>query len=187
MRLARGVANLGRARRAGGGEQRGFGPGDRRLVKIDRCRTQAVRCGQRVATAFDAARPHRFQRFEMRVERAPRRKITARRRQVRASAAREQRAQQQYRAAQAADQRRVGLVLDDGGTPHAKRRAADALDLAAEVENQPRHHLDVADSGNVREDAFVGGEETRRQQRQRGVLVAFDVDGSGQALTAFDE
>ena len=73
------------------------------------------------------------------------------------------------------------------GTPHAERRAADALDLAAEVENQPRHHLDVADSGNVGEDAFVGGEKTRRQQRQRGVLVAFDVDGSGQALTAFDE
>ena len=52
---------------------------------------------------------------------------------------------------------------------------------------EPRHHLDVADSGNVREDAFVGGEQTRRQQRQRGVLVAFDVDGSGQALAAFDE
>ena len=136
---------------------------------------------------FDRPRAHRFQRLEMRRERAARREIAARRRQVRPSAPREQRAEQQHRTAQAADQRRVGLVLDDVGTPHAQRRAADALDLAAEVENQPRHHLDVADSGNVREDAFLGGEETRRQQRQRGVLVAFDVDGSRQALTAFDE
>jgi hypothetical protein len=39
MRLARGVANLCRAWRAGGGEQRGFRPGDRRLVQVDRGRT----------------------------------------------------------------------------------------------------------------------------------------------------
>jgi hypothetical protein len=52
---------------------------------------------------------------------------------------------------------------------------------------RPRHHLDVADPGNVREHAFLGGEKARRQQRQRGVLVPFDVDRSRQALTAFDE
>src|SRR5213082_2456003 len=59
------------------------------------------------------------------------------------------------------------------------------LDLGAEVEEQPRHHLDVADSRHVGEDTSVGRQETGGEQRQSGVLVAFDVDRSGQPLTAF--
>ena len=53
------------------------------------------------------------ERLEMRANRAARRKIAARRRDDRAAAARQERAHQQHRAAQPADQRAVGLVLRD--------------------------------------------------------------------------
>jgi hypothetical protein len=71
--------------------------------------------------------------------------------------------------------------------PDAERRAADAVDFSAEIEDQPRHHFDVADAGHVREDALLRGEHARRQQRQGGVLVAFDLDGTGEPLAALDQ
>src|SRR5476649_591885 len=45
------------------------------------------------------------------------------------------------------------------------------LDLGAEVEEQPRHHFHVADARHVGEDAFLGRQQARGNQRQRGVLV----------------
>jgi hypothetical protein len=187
MRLTRGMANLCRTWRTSGGEQRSLGPGDRRLVQIERRRPQAVGSGQRVATAFDAARTHRFQCFEMRVERAPRRKITARRRQLRAPAPREQWAQQQHRAAQAADQRRVGLVLDDAG---ARTRSV-VLPMPSTSPPRSRISRAITSTSLIRGTLVRTHSSAVRRQAassgKRGILVAFDVDGSGQALTAFDE
>ncbi len=53
-------------------------------------------------------------------------------------------------------------------------RAADAVDLRPDIEEQPRHYLHVADAWHVRQNAFVLGQQTCREQGQRGVLVAFD-------------
>ena len=102
-------------------------------------------------------------------------KVAARRRHDRAPAARQQRPQQQHRAAQPADQRAIGLVLGDVRAANAQRRAADAFDVGAEVEQQPRHHLDVGDAGHVVQRAPLVGQQARGNQRQRRVLVALDV------------
>ena len=61
------------------------------------------------------------------------------------------------------------------------------LDIGAEVEKEACHDLDVADARYVFEDAFLFGEEARRNQRQRRVLVAFDLNTAAEALAAFDE
>ena len=105
---------------------------------------------------------------------------------MRASPPREQRANQQNRAANAADELRVGLVLNHLLTADADRRRPDAFHGRAQVEQQLRHRLDVLDPRHVGEHAFFGRQQARRQQRQRGVLVAFDINGSGQTPAAFN-
>ena len=106
---------------------------------------------------------------------------------MRAAATREQRTEQQHGPAQPADQGAVGLVLGDRAAAHAQRRAADAFDLRAQIEEQPRHHFDVADPRHVRQHAFVRRQQARGEQRQRGILVAFDRDGTRQAMAAFNQ
>ena len=187
MRLAGRVPDLRHPRRGRGGEQRGFRSGHRRFVQIDRRRPEAIGGFERVSLAVDLADAHGGERLEVGRDRAARRDITAGRRQARAPAAREQRTDEEDRPAQAADQRRVGFVLHDLRAAHAQRRAADPLDLGPEIQEQPRHHFHVADARHVGEDAFLGREETRREQRQRGVLVAFDLDRAGETLAAFNQ
>ena len=74
--------------------------------------------------------------------------------------------------------RRVQLIL--------QRRRADAVDLGAEVEQQPAHHFHVGDARNVAQHALLLGQQARGDERQRGVLVAFDIETAVQAVTAFD-
>ena len=69
----------------------------------------------------------------------------------------------------------------------AQRRRADAVYLGAEIEQQPRHHLDVADARHVGQDALVVGQQAGGQQRQRGVLVAFHRDAALEPVPAFDQ
>ena len=57
----------------------------------------------------------------------------------------------------------------------------------AEIDEQARHHLDVADARHVGEHALLVGEQARRDERQRRVLVAADDDAPGQRPAAFDE
>jgi hypothetical protein len=132
-------------------------------------------------------RAHRAQRFQVCRDRSARGKITPGRRNVRTAGARKERSEQQHRAAQPADQRSVRRMLEDGGRTHPEGRAADSLDLGAEIEQQPRHHLDVADPRDVRQDAFVFGQQARGQQRQGRVLVALDGDLPLQPVPAFDQ
>ena len=187
VRLAGGVSNLRHARRRGRGEQRGFRSGHRRFVEIDRRRLQAVRRPRDDGRSPGCTRaPIAISASRCVLMRAPRRKIAARRRDDGAAAARQQRPHQQHRAAQASDQRAVGLVLGDVGAADAQRGAADAFDLGAEIEQQPRHHLDVGDARHVGERAPLVGQQARRHQRQRRVLVAFDVDAAFDAAAAFN-
>ena len=106
---------------------------------------------------------------------------------MRAAGPREQRPEQQHRPAQPADQRAVGRMRAHARRADAQRGAADAVDLGAEVEQQARHHLDVADARHVGQHALVFGEQARRQQRQRGVLVALDGHAALEPVAAFDQ
>ena len=109
--------------RAAGGarcrEQRCFRAGDRRLVEIDGSGPEALRRFERVAGTRDDARPHGFERFDVRGECPPRRKIATRRGKLGAAATREQRTKQQHRSAQPADQGAVRLVFHQFGAAHA--------------------------------------------------------------------
>ncbi len=96
--------------------------------------------------AGQRARAHGLQRFEMGRDGPPRGKITSRRRHDGPAATREQRAQQQHRSAKPADQRAIRFVLGDFRAADRQLRPADAVDLGAEIEQQARHHFDVARS-----------------------------------------
>ena len=169
------------------GQKRRLGAGHRRFVEIHRRRPEAVWRFEHVAGTRDDPRTHRLERLDMRRERPARGKITAGRGELRAAAACQQRTEQQDRSAQPADQRAIGLVFHQLGTPDAQRRAADAFDLRAQIEEQPRHHFDIADPRHVRQHAFVRRQQARGEQRQRGILVAFDRDGTRQAMAAFNQ
>ncbi len=137
--------------------------------------------------ALEDVRAHALERGQVSVDGAPHREVAAGRGQPYAPAPRKQRAEQQHRPAQASDQCRIRLVLQDLGAPDAKRRRADAVDFGAKVQQQARHHLDVADAGHVVKDALVFGQQARRQQRQRGVLVALDVNLPAEPLPALNQ
>ena len=99
----------------------------------------------------------------------------------------QQRTEEQHRSPQAAHQRGVRLVLDDLSTAHVECGRADALDLRAEIDEQLRHDLDIADARHVREHAFFRRQQAGREQRQRRVLVPFHMDTARQAVTAFNQ
>ena len=81
----------------------------------------------------------------------------------------------------------VRLVLGDLAAADPQGGRADAVDLGAEIEEEPAHDLDVRDARHVIEHALVGCEQTGGNQRQRGILVAFDVHPSAQPMPAFDD
>jgi hypothetical protein len=88
------------------------------------------------------------------------------------SATRQQRAEQQHRSPEPADQPALRLVALHLLAPDAQRARARALHLGAEVGQQAGHYLDVADARHVGEHALLVGEQARGNQRQRRVLVA---------------
>ena len=63
-------------------------------------------------------------------------------------------------------------IAPPGGDFPARRTITTHLEALGEM------GVRVADARHVREDALLLRQETRGQQRQRGVLVAFDVDGA---------
>jgi hypothetical protein len=147
----------------------------------------AARRLETVSGAVDRFGPHGDERLEMRADGAPGREVAAGRRDVGAARAREQRPEQQHRTTQASDERAVGLVRADRLTADGERRTTDPFHLGAEVEQQTRHHVHVGDARHVREHAGVFGEQRRRHERQRGVLVALDVDDAREPVPTFDD
>src|SRR5689334_6869829 len=119
--------------------------------------------------------------------RSPRRKIAAGRGDVRAPDAGQQRTEQQHRPAQPTHQRPVRDVTADFRRAYPQRRAPDAIDLGAEIQQQTRHHFDVADPGNVGQHALVFSQQAGGEQRQRRILVALDRDTSLQPVPAFNQ
>jgi hypothetical protein len=102
-------------------------------------------------------------------------KVASRRCKAGASPPGEQRPEEQDRSPETTDERRVRLVLADLPTANAQRRRPHALNRRTEIHEQANHDLDVADSRDVAEHAFFRREQAGGQQRERAVLVAFDV------------
>ena len=173
VRLGGGMADLGGPPGRCRGQQRGLRTGDRGFVEIHRRAGQAVRSLEHMVGSADVTRAHGEQGREVRRNRPPGGEIAPRWCDVSAPQSRQQRTEQQHRPAEPANQRAIGLVGDDLRRPDAQRGRADAVDFGAEVEQQSRHYLDVADAWDVREQALLVREEARGQQRQRRILVAF--------------
>jgi len=184
--FARGVTDFRSSVGSGGREQRRLGARDRRLVEIHRGGLESFRHFEPVPRTRKNPRAHGLERLEMRGNRTACRKVAARQRESGAAAPREQRTYQQHRTAQAADERRVGFVFGDLFASHPQRRRACAFDRRAEIDEQLHHRVHVFDARHVGERALLCRQQTRGQERQRGVLVAFDVDGPGQPRSAFN-
>ena len=173
------MADLGDAVNGRGREQRGLCARNRRLVEVHRRALQAVRrLEHMVGTLADDARPSpAAPRGASRSCVAPgNRRPAARcaRGRARASSGPSSSTEPRSRPTSV----RSGSCVRTCRRPHAQRRRADALDFGADVEQQPRHHLDVADARHVGQHALVVGQQAGGQQRQRGVLVAFDGDAA---------
>ena len=159
-----------------GGEQRRLRPGNRRLVEVHRRALQAVGrlehvvgpCAERAPIASSASRCVEIVR---RAGKSPPGGAMCAR-PSRASSGPSSSTEPRSRPTSAA----IGIVLPAPAGSDPQRRGPDAIDLGADVEQQPRHHLDVADARHVRQHALVFGQQARGEQRQRRVLVAFDGD-----------
>ena len=156
MRLGRGMADLGEAWRRRRGQQRGFGGCHGCLVQVHRCRPQPVRRLQPMPGDVRDARAHRASaaRCVLMVRRAGKSPPGG------ASIARPRRASSGPRSSTEPRKRPTsagsGSSFVTSRTPHAHRRRADAVDFGAEIQQQPRHHLDVGDARHVGEHAFFG-------------------------------
>ena len=186
VRLACRVANLGDPDGRRSRENRGFSSCHRRFEQIERRWLQTFGRFQVVCAAGNDLRAHRSKRFQMRGQGSAGWEVAAGRRQQRPTPASEQRSDQQHGTTQPADQQGVWLVFDDLTAAHAKGARPDALDFGSEINEQPRHHINVADQWHVCQNTRLGRQQTRGQQRQRGILVALYLDSAAQPLAAFN-
>ena len=113
VRLGGGVADDGVAGRQRGGHQRVLGRHHGRLVHQEVARREAARRGQQDVAAVLDARAERLERVEVRIEPAAADHVAAGRRHQRAAVAREQRAGEQERGADA-----LGQLAVDVGRRH---------------------------------------------------------------------
>jgi hypothetical protein len=112
------------------------------------------------------------ERVDVRVESPPPDHVAARRRQHGTAEAREQRAGEQERGADALGEQRVQLDLAHVGGLHAHFVRPRPVDLDSEVGDQLDHGLDVPDARDVGKPDGLPGEERRGEDRQRTVLVS---------------
>ena len=190
VRFGRGVADLGDALGRGRGEQRRLGAGDRRFVEIER-RAASGRPARRARspTRRDDARAERDQRLHVRGDGAARRES----RRPAAPGARGRCARAAGPAA--APSRAAGRPASDRACRcvtfvqrmRDRRRAEPARPRrrrrrAARPSRRRRGCAARSSSSHG-----LVGQQARRQQRQRRVLVAFDRDAAGQPAAAFDE
>ena len=186
MRFGRRVPNLRASSRRSGGKQRGLSAGDRGLLEVHRGTSEPVGGGEGMARLTEHFRSHVDECLNVRRDRSPGREIPAGPGEPRRAAAREQRSKEEHRAAQPADQIRVGFVRPDLAATYSQRRCAEPLHRCAQALEQCSQHLDVPDARHVVKHALLVGEKAGGKQRQRRILVAVDRELSGKAASAFD-
>ena len=103
-----------------------------------------------------------------------------------AAEAREQRAGEQERRADAAAELLVELGLVDAGRVDPDLVLAQPFGVGADVDEQLDHRLHVADPGHVRQLHRLRREHGGGQDRQRAVLVPGGADGAAERASALD-
>ncbi len=170
VRLARGVADHGTAGREHGGHQGVLGRGDRRLVEKDVGSFEPARV-QAIPTRGDVELgPKRAEREKVGVVPAPPQDIAAGQAELHLLVAREERAREQ--------QRGPDLARECAGHVHGLELAGDAdgalvelLDLGAKRADDLEHPAHVSDPRDVMKSDRLIGEQARRDQRERFVLI----------------
>ena len=127
-----------------------------------------------------------LERVQVRVDAAAADHVAARRRRDRAAEAREQRAGEQHRRADAPAELLVELRLRHVRGLDADVVVADPLDVDADVGHQVEHRLHVEDPRHVVKHDEAFGQNTRGQDRQRAVLVAGGADAAVERPRTFD-
>ena len=188
VRLGGGVADDGRALGQRGGHQRVLRAHDRRLVHEE----VGGDAGRRWARAADVAvvldlGAERAERVEVRIEPAAADHVAAGRRHHGGAEARQQRAGDEERRADALGEVRIDVGAVDLVGLQRDRVVRDPLDGHAEVGEQREHRLRVADPRDVGELDPLLGEKAGGEQRQSRVLVAGGHDGAGQRHAALDD
>ena len=186
VRLARGVAEGGRARGQARRHERVLRSGDARLVEEDIGAAQPLRA-QHVLVADLHDRSELLQGEKVRIDATPADDIAARGRQSDAAASREERPREQDRRTNARAQHGIerarlhDLRLDD------ERVARGPLGGDAEGVHELDQRLAVANSWYVFEGDLLIGEERCGDDRQRGVLVSRWMDRAGERASTFDD
>src|SRR5882672_10398876 len=123
---------------------------------------------------------------EMRVHAPPADHVAARRRETHSAEARQHRAGQEDRRADAGAQGGVELARLGPRGIDLHRVGPQPADLGAEMRQQGQHRLDVADVRHVVDPAGPIGEQRRRQDGKGRILVAGRVDRALQGAAASD-
>ena len=187
VRLGGGVAQHRDALGAGGGAQGIFRRGDARLVEEDVGAGELLRA-EPIMLVDRNGRAELLQREQVRVDAAPSDHVAARRRQHERSAARQHRPGEQDRGAR--------YRAHSSGSRSAARSSrawivssfAPSQVACAPTERIRSTSVSVSRMrGTLRETHRLVGQQRRRDDRQRGVLVAARLDAAGKAVTAFDD
>ena len=154
-------------------------------AQIDHGAGQLRRKDFYVAAFHAHGRAERFKTFQMQIDRPIADDATARHRDGRFFAAAEQRAEHANRRAHFAHDI-VGRDRFDLLRGHGDR-AAGAFHLRAEMRQNLQHVMRVAQIRHATDDARLACEQRRRQDRQRRVFRAADLDRAGERVAAVDE
>ena len=185
VRLARRVRDRRPAGRERRGHDRVLGRHDRRLVEVD---ARAAQLALEVVAAVHANLGAELgQRVDVRVEPAAADHVAAGRRHLGAAEARQQRAGEQERRADAARELLVHLVGGEVGGLDAHLVRAEPVDVGAELVEQRQHRLHVEDARDVVQNDGLFRQQARGEDRQGAVLVALGPDVPGEPVASLDD
>ena len=153
VRLAGGVADLGRPRGRGRGEERRLGGRDRGLVEVEGRAPEPFRGGENAPSRDLGEGAEGGEGAVVRRHRAPAGEVAAGLADGRPTGAGQERGHEEHGAADAGDERGVGIGGPELPAAHPERRRADALDLGPQALEEAAHGLDVADARGVLEHA----------------------------------
>jgi len=165
-----------------------LGRGHARLVQQNALRLEALRGLEEIGAAGTDRGPEPPEAVEMGVDAAAPDHVAARRIELGAAAARQQRPGEEDRGADLAAQRFAQVrALDAPRADAHSPPLAVQLDLSAQLGEQIDHGAHIRDQRQVAEHHRLGGQQARGQHGQRGVLVARHAVHAADGPAAFND